>query len=504
MHVAELRMLHHAKNYEEIHSLIQQEMGKLALRDGTGTQDLDSLKLLVEEEMKRGLSAKSIPRPLVNIALLLGEDFEARVQGISVSYLAARYSADYQDFLNSRFQRLSSLRECFLWIEEALGSIALRYMNLPADWNLAAEVLLRLYTLTKQRMCDFFFYCEIDEPDFVDALDTTVRCEKRLAKVFKKSVCCVAAKGEVCAAQDGGCPVVSQEHCSHVAMLSSLFLPNIRVYLKTVFDSLLRSEFRQDEIEIYVISGFLGFFRSVGRVLKRIEYFGDKQAYEQLVQHFDSYLSILVRGIRMETELYKSVVVLNTLLFIQETADDFLGQILAAADVESSIPKTHAELRRVERFHSISVDEFFCRHLDADLETLSRKTIQLFEDHVMTEKMKGISEHLKISLLEAAVSCIFARISSARIGPEASEQLLLEVSELKRYLRTKSDVVPLIDVVEKYLKILLCPADDEICFVENFELLSEGIFSFEQIARNASCKDRDRLCSAYERRLAEF
>lgn len=515
MHITELRTLHQTRNYEKIHDQIQQEMRKLAMGAGTSAKDLDELKLFVEEEAQRNMHRlQGISKPLVSIMVLLGGEFEAKMRDTVVPCLVARHSADYQEFLNNRFQRLSSLRECFVWMEEVLAKCSLKHLNIPVDWNLSSEILMKLYILTKQKVCDYFFYCDIEETDFVEALDTTLKYERRLGKTLRRGRCCVPMREEVSLVAEGcshpgevvDTNIISQEHCSHTMMLSSLFLPNIKIYLKAFFDCFLKSEPRQYEAETHIISEFLNFFHSVGKVLKKLEYFNDRQAYECLIQHFDGYLSVLVRNIRLETGLYESAVVLNTLLFIRETSADFLDQIHERTDIEGCTPKTCTEVRRIEKFHNISIDECLCecfKCIDfSRTNDLSRSIVRFLDERIMAERFRGISEDIRVSLLEGVVSNIFSRICSIRMTPETSEILLLEMSEVKKYLKTKTKVVPLMDVIEKYLKIFLCPVESGGCFIENFDLVSEGMFSFEQIVRNVCCGDKaEELCSAYDRRL---
>lgn len=512
MHIAGLRELYRSRNYEEIHDHIQQEVRRLELRDRSFTKDLDGLKSFVEEEIRKSMcELKGISKPLLNITLLLGEEFELKMMGMVISYLTARHSAEYQDILNCKFQRLSSLGECFAWMEDTLAKIGLKYLNIPADWNLSSEMLTRFYVLTKQRMCDYFFYCEIVESDFVEALDITVKYEKKLAKILRRGNCCIPEKSEVslvpdCVTDDASASMISPEHCEHTRMLSSLFLPNIKTYLKAFFDHYLKSELKQDDVEMNVISGFLNFFRSLGKILRKVEYFDDKQGYKYLVQHFDSYLSVLVRNIRLETELYESAVVLNTLLFVRETANDFLEQIHEKICIEADIPKTYTEIRRIEKFHNISIDQYVSRYFEgvdfSDLTRLSMEVIKFLDEKVMTERNRGLSGDVRSSLLECVASHVFSRIYTLKITPEISELLLIEISEVKKYLGTKVSVIPMMDVIEKYLKIFLCPTEDQRCFIDNFDLVSEGIFSFEQIIRNAGCEERmSELFAAYRGRL---
>ncbi|AFN83923.1 hypothetical protein EROM_101080 [Encephalitozoon romaleae SJ-2008] len=498
MHAIELRMLYNSKNYEEIYDRIRQEMEKLALGDRLCTNDLEGLQSSVEEEMRRCIhEQRGIPRPLINIILLQGEVFEKRMRSLASSYLGSLCSVNYQEFLNCNFQKLSSLDSCLSWIEESIAKISLRYSHIPDDWCLSQEILLKYYFMTKQRACDYFFYNEVDEEDFMEAFNSTIKHEKRLGRLFEKHGCCA------CALYAPSVDSHQEALCPHRTMVSSLFIPNIEIYLRRSFSFLMQPDLNQEDTRACVVSRFLDFFRGVGKILKRVEYLNDKSVYRHLVHYFDEHLSLLMKRINSSKDLYGSIIVLNTLLFIRETALDFLDQIIEKSGVEEDIPKIHMEIRRVERSQNAFIDDFLSNYFSgldfAAPEGLSREIIQFLDKSIMNERTKGIHEDVQITLLEDIISHAFSRIYTTRVSPQISESLLFEISEIKRYLRTKVSVVPLMDVVEKYLKIFLCPLDNKECFVKNFILMSEGIFSFDQIVNSIGNEHEvGALYSAYE------
>lgn len=505
MHATELRMLYNSKNYEEIYDRIRQEMEKLVLGDRLCTDDLEGLQSSVEEEMRRCIhEQRGVPRPLINIILLQGEIFEKRMRSLASSYLGSLCSVNYQEFLNSNFQKLSSLGSCLSWIEESISRISLRYSHIPDDWSLPQEILLKYYFMTKQRACDYFFYNEVDGEDFMEAFNAAIKHEKRLGKLFEKQGCCectlnAPSADKACLGADSH----QEALCPHRTMISSLFIPNIEIYLRKSFSFLMEPDLNQEDIRACVVSRFLDFFRGLEKILRRIEYLNDKPAYRCLVHYFDEHLSLLMKRINSSKDLYGSIIVLNTLLFIRETALDFLDQIIEKSGVEEDIPKIHMEIRKVERSQNAFIDDFLSNYFSgldfAAPEGLSKEIIQFLDGSIMNERIKGIHEDVQITLLEDMISHAFSRIYSTRVSPQISEALLFEVSEIKRYLRTKVNVVPLMDVVEKYLKIFLCPLDNEECFVENFILMSEGIFSFDQIINSIGSEHEvDALYSAYE------
>ncbi|KAG5860284.1 hypothetical protein KMI_02g03770 [Encephalitozoon hellem] len=504
MHAIELRTLYNSRNYEEIYKRIQQEMEKLVLRDKLCTDDLEGLQSSVEEEVRKCIhEQRGIPRPLVNIILLQGEDFEKKMRSLVCSYLGSLCSVGYQEFLNCNFQKLSSLKGCLPWIEENVARIGLRYSHVPDDWNLPQEVLVKYYFMTKQRACDYFFHNEVDEEDFIDAFNATVRYEKRLGRLFERHGCSACTSCVPHADRAQSVSGLQENVCPHRTMISSLFIPNIEIYLRKSFGLLVEPDLKQEDVRVCIVSRFLDFFRGVEKVLKKIEYLDDKSVYRQLVNHCDEYLSLLMRKVSLSRDLYGSIIVLNTLLFIRETALDLLDRIMEKSGVEEDIPRIHAQIRRIERLQNAFIDDFLSSYFSgldfATPEGLSKEIIGFLDENIMSERTRGIHEDVQITLLEGVVSHAFSRIYSTRISPQISEALLFEVSEVKRHLRTKVSVVPLMDVVEKYLKIFLCPPDNEKCFVENFMLMSEGIFSFEQIVDNVGNEHEvDALYSAYE------
>jgi hypothetical protein len=511
MNAQELRALSLSRNYEQIHAQIQAELQKLPVFKGLAKGDTEDLKALVEAEVKKAVCAmKAVPAPLVNIVLLLGRQFEDHVRGRIASYLSPQLAADYQQFLNSKFQRLSSLKECFAWIDDSLTRMALRYSNLPVEWNLVVDTLICFYTLTKQKMCDYFFFCEILDADFVEGLDLVVKYEKKFMKILLGRGCCLRTDRRL-DEQVLDCdekvvhtaPTILRNQCCHVSMLSSLFLPNIKIYLRASFESVLKDIAGQDGVEMHIMAKFLVFFRSLERIYKKIEYFGDRDAYRDLLQCFDAYLAILVRNIEPENGIYGAAIVLNTLVFVKETTNEFMDQLHEKAD--GAEMRAWCDISNAERHHSSSIDRFFHSYFRSlnfgSHRGLGARIICFLESHVTTDFFKGLSDEVQISLVESIISNILFKIHVLKIGPDAAEALLGEMGEVKQYLRTKINVLPLMDAVEKFLKIFLCSAERKEDFIDNFGLVSDGIFSFNQIIRSIGRQEvADELSVIYSQR----
>ncbi|KAH9411442.1 hypothetical protein HK407_05g09610 [Ordospora pajunii] len=507
MQVSELRELHNSRNHEEIYSRIRQEMQKLNFRQKLSTDDLDGLKLCIENEIKKCVYAqKSIPRPVISITLLLGNEFEEKARSSMASHMTILCSVDYQDVLKHSFRKLSSLGACLMWVEENLAKVMLRYA-LISDWNLALEVLLRYYVMTKQKICDYFFYNDVDEEDFVQAFDMALRYEKRFAKLVDDSKCSLC----MCRHQDSSDENCTQDlasainhSCSHMRMISSQFIPNIAIYLKVSFDRLVGGEFEQGNAKVCVISAVLDFFHGLERILKKIEYLDDVSAYKCLVRYFDKYIAILISKIRLGNTIYKSIVVLNTLLFARETMSDFMARVLGQAGILEDTPNASEQIRKMEAFHGSVIDSqlsvCFEKISFESPNDLAKDIIRFIDAEIISDATKGIGEETRMVLLESMVSQMLSRIYSIGITSDAAEALLLEVAEVKKHLKPKVSVIPMMDVLEKYLKIFLCSYDDEDCFVNNFMLMSEDIFSFEQIISSVQCKEKKgNLWAAYQR-----
>ncbi|TBU18846.1 hypothetical protein CWI42_051110 [Ordospora colligata] len=507
MQSSELRALHNSRNHEEIYSRIRQEMKKLDFRQKLSTDDLDGLKLCIEDEIKKCVYAhKSIPKPVVSITLLLGNEFESKVKASMASHMTILCSVDYQDVLKRSFHKLSSLGICLMWVEESLAKVMLRYA-LVSDWNLALEVLLRYYVMTKHKVCDYFFHNDVEEEDFVQAFEIVLRYEKRFAKLVDVSKCSLC----MCRYQSSSEEVFTQDlvstinhSCIHMRMLSSQFIPNITIYLKVSFNELISGEFEQDNVKLCVVSTVLDFFHGVEKILKKIEYLDDLSAYKCLVRYFDRYLAILISKISLGNTIYKSIVVLNTLLFARETMSDFMTRIFGQAGILDDTPNASEEIRKMEAFHSsildIQLSVCFAKINFESPNGLAKEIIRLIDAEIISDATKGIGEETTMVLLESMVSQMLSRVYSIRITPDTSEALLLEVAEVKKHLKPKVSIIPMIDVLEKYLKVFLCSYDNEDCFVNNFIFMSEDIFSFEQIISCVQCKEKRRsLWSAYQR-----
>lgn len=279
--------------------------------------------------------------------------------------------------------------------------------------------------------------------------------------------------------------------CKHRKMLSRLFYNNLDLYIESMFSG--NFNVQQDIVEIKVMKGFVLFFQHLAHVLNRIDYFDNPPTFSRFVSVCDKKLTRMLSSVDGKYKIDNVLIVLNTLSFAETTFKDLLVRISDKYNCSHDNLECFKVKRRLEKRETKRFEELIKLALKNKLNTkYSEQIIKLFKEKIFSLNFEEFSDDIQFFIFETVFSHVFSFIMEQKFTTNLAADLLFELAEIKRFL-TKKYKIPMINVIEKCLKIFLCEPSEPESFVHNFMLHSGTLFSFNQILmllKNQGCRSK--------------
>lgn len=301
---------------------------------------------------------------------------------------------------------------------------------------------------------------------------------------------------------------IRSNFCIHKKMLSHLLLPNIDYLIDSLLSSFKRIIIRQECTEMNIIASFIQFFRNIGNILKIIQHFECEKVHRMFLMQVNDILCNMIMEINCNCGYYDLLVILNTLYFVENTFIDLSEKIKNHTSISLRVRDCirKLEIKTVTRIESILKTIF--------KEKIAKKT-QFAEDltKIINEKILILNqidfcEGVFMFLFETLFSILFSNIIKLKMTPGLSELLIEELGEVKLFLKENWHNVPLLNIIENYLKIFICHTNDARVFVCCFNELNNNIFDFQNIINALKDKSNNaQLMKEYKKqtmRLVKF
>ncbi|EPR78397.1 hypothetical protein SLOPH_1805 [Spraguea lophii 42_110] len=267
--------------------------------------------------------------------------------------------------------------------------------------------------------------------------------------------------------------------CIHMKMLSRSFLSHINFYI----DSFLKlTNIEAEEMKIHKI--IIDAFRVASISFNKIKYFEDKKTFDIFVEKVDIFIKKAIVNMKEPMDIYYGIIILNTLNYTTNTFNGLLEKVYQLTRKEYLDLEYFKELKLKEKcitnFIEIKTGEIF-NSKSFELYTCSANIIKLLRDNIFTKEHSFVSEEIIYFLLETIFCYLFSTIYKNKMNEKKSEIILFQISEIKNFLKNKITVIPLLQIIENYLKIFICPPEQLNEFITNFFIHSKQKFSFTQI-----------------------
>lgn len=290
------------------------------------------------------------------------------------------------------------------------------------------------------------------------------------------------------------------DFCKHRKMLSFLLLPDIDIYVEDLFEPVKSIKICLNTKEMHLIKSFVEFFSEIGTILAQVQHFEDPRVYEFFLQSFDTYLTDLLNFVQIPSKYRDLIILLNTLNFIEHTTTDLLEKTAKYILFKNKSKNFLRQLEKKTCFNLEKCLKIIFRRTVKEKILFSTQIIKILRKEVFLLDNIEIDESVFIFLTESLLSFQFNRIINLLMNSKQAETLIMEVLEVKTFVKEHLKNVPLVDLMVNYLKIFICSIDDPTNFVTCFNHLNQNIFSFENILEALEDKSKnDQLLAEYKK-----
>lgn len=203
--------------------------------------------------------------------------------------------------------------------------------------------------------------------------------------------------------------------------------------------------------------------------------------------------------------LERIIIVLNTSSYVYDYISDFGSTIILNSNLDKQSTIFYNSLGELEKNFADYLAKYIFnifKSIEFDKIGFSKYVICSLENYVFGLPIEELSPEVRNLILESIVIHILSSLYILDFNVDKAEVYLCEVAEIKAFLTKFEQNIPIFSLLESYIKIFLCPAEDTSKFVDNFMFFSNGIFSFNQIVNSLTLTEAiDELKDEYNRRM---
>ncbi|ELA48454.1 hypothetical protein VCUG_00063 [Vavraia culicis subsp. floridensis] len=287
--------------------------------------------------------------------------------------------------------------------------------------------------------------------------------------------------------------IIVSDFCRHRKMLSHLLLPNINLLINDLFLPVKRVAVNQKCVEMNLIASFIQFFRELGNVLMVVRHFESASVHELFIHEANSTLCMLLAHVTVPYSYKDLVVILNTLYFVETTFLELVEKIRKWGTIDHDVSTyvRKLESKVTTRIESI-LKVIFRRNVKKKF-AFSNEFIEMLKKEVLVLDRIEFNESVFQFLFETLFSLLFSKMVKFKMEPQLAELLIEEIGEIRLFLEEQWPKLPLIDVMENYLKIFVCTTDNVTVFVTCFNQLNNNLFDFKNIIEALEDSSKNKL-----------
>lgn len=480
-----LQKLCNSGDYDELYRALEQRTCKVPQshkKSNLANRDYEELKnFAYKATLALVYQDKSVPTSLLRISEILGTDHLLKIRYFVCNYIISQKMADISQFISAKFQNIGSLQHIYDFVEKKIEESAIKYENLPQEWNIDLKILNRSLVMIKQALCSYFYNNDVEKATFSLGFLSSVKFEQKLIQFYETKQCCLSKD----TSEDSEIQIHGTGHslkCIHKNMISSVFIPYLDLFVEKYLE-LGSSEKNDSSITTkYVLPEFTTFFEQLEFVYDKVLYLNDRNAFLCLFEISDQALLRKMQEINLEDNLNKGIMIISTLMYIEEIMEEYICKMSEYIHVDLKSLGLEAA-RKLEKSQSLKIERCLGSSMPAiQTEASNFNELKLFfESFLSSEKCN--TQELKEFLLEIGISLLFSRVTTVKMNSSISELLFKDILSLEEWLRTKFSFIPHIKTMKEYLKIFTCPLEPREEFVKNFKALSNEKFNFDQILR---------------------
>lgn len=512
-------------------------------------------------EFKRAIGTnKLIEKQKIDILMKMSDDNIEQARLFIKNATLKRFVLEFQS-KNMEVKSLANIKQIFENLIELFEKVKFFYNRFPKEWNFEGEFFFYSVLHIKEILFEIYISPWTRE-QYLTALRTIIDFERKYTKFFFKKGCCLkkeeildspGSRSDASGLKDKETDTSKEnkristqiikynEKCSHISkniiifdkdqiltknkniktnfivlyhrnnkslsdfckhrkMLSFLLLPDIDIYIENIFEPIKSIKICLKTKEMHLIKSFVDFFSVIGTILAQIQHFEEPRVYELFLKSFDTYLIDFLNFVKIPSKYKDLIILLNTLNFIEHTTIDLLEKTAKYILFKSSGKNLIRQLEKKTCFNIEKCLKLIFRRTVKEKILFSTELIKILTKEVFILNNIEIDESIFIFVTESLLSFQFNRIINLPMNSKQAETLIMEVIEVKIFVKKHLKNVPLADLMVNYLKIFICNIDDPTNFVTCFNHLNQNIFSFQNILDALEDKSKnDQLLIEYKK-----
>lgn len=497
-------------------------------------------------ELKKSISSgKTVEKIKIELLLRMNPYQIAEAKQFIRNATLRRYILEFQS-QNMSLKNLNTLKNTFENLNDLFDRVKFFYGKLPKEWNLEGEFIFYSVLHIKEILFEAYI-SNWTKIEYIHCLNSIIDFERKFTKFHFKKDCCVNDSKLITHDQNMNmtnhsysenpkcteivkynpkCNHISEqvilfdkdqiltkkknlktnfivlyhknsrnlsEFCRHRKMLSRLFLPDIKIYINYLFESVKKISFNQKVIEMNLISSFVSFFGEIGKILVQIQHFEEPDVYTEFLKLTDNSLSYLVDKIKIPSNYKDLLICLNTSYFVENTLNDLIEKTSRFSSYNDEVRN---KIRIKERVICSKIEKIlkviFKRNIKKKTK-FATQFIEILNKEIFILNKIEYSESVFDFLLETLFSLLFSSIVTIKMSHILAEQLIDEIGEIKWFISQKWSKVQMLELIENYLKIFICRTDKPKEFVTYFNQLNQNIFNFKNILEALDDKSNNNL-----------
>lgn len=456
------------------------------------------LKMIIKNDIQFMLiNRKNISNELLMVIQLLDNDFNNDIRS-NISHSVIKRALDE---IQKSLDENDSLKIINHWISmynTKIQELKFKNSHLPPSWNLTGEFTYNFSMYFKKYLM-IALQQRNSNIEIIKALQTILDFEEKVLKFSFVTYCCTEKKNTHITFQNNEVVVGENDKkneiviysgsvlCTHKKLLSQCFVNYLDVYMQHLFSDISRLEFNSTRIEMKIFTTFIDFFKNLNNIFLRLIHFENCDILCKLVASADGKLCLLITRMPKSKSLYIASVALNSLMYVETTFNNFLDTIYKTTKTDFTNLQYSEQLRNKEKMEYSYIDGILYSSF-SNIKTIRNPHLgdyvyKLIQQFVFIEDYYEFYDEVTYFLIENIISVLFSFIIREKMDQSLAENVLAEITDLKRLILARLDKIPFLNIIECYLKIFLVDPHSTQDFVENFKNFGHDNFNFLQILK---------------------
>lgn len=431
---------------------------------------------------------KNVPIHLFNIVKIFDKEYENHIKTATSNYLITKEIANISEFIVQKFIDPSNLKEIYNYVEEKMEEFNNNHDDLPNDWSLDLKILCRSLVIIKKILCEYFFTKKIDKLTFSQGFIATINFEDKSSNFFDKKKCCTGLEDDENNIQVYGDPNLNK--CAHKNLISNVFIPNINVFFEHSLNA--KNNLNTENVLNNIYCDFIDFFKRLENVYQKMQNFNDNNIFVVLFQSADKILNKKINLLDPKEYINSLICDISTLIYVQETFDEFIYQISEAHEIEDMVSMSLITLRKLEEKISQKVNLYFTTNLIIASEEI--KIVECFKK--IYEKNTKISNEVINFIVEIGMSILFRKITKLKMNKKFSKLIFSDITHLEQYLKGQGiNDLSYYKIILNYLEVYMNIDESKDSFYKNYIKIKDK-FSLNYLLK--ALEDQDHAKKLYE------